>query len=89
VLRKTLPPVFCAVGLIEERFSITFSNGRKFSKFIAGVEREGYYGLRERATVVARITLAEELAHFYKKIWPREVAKTWGLTWVAKTGARR
>lgn len=56
-----------------------FSNGHKFNTFIAGVRKDDD-GWRERATVVSRITLAEEVAYFYKKIWPREVAKNWGLT---------
>jgi hypothetical protein len=41
------------------------------------------------ATVVSQVTVAEEVAIFYKKIWPREVARSWGLTLVAKTGAMR
>jgi len=36
--------------------------------------------------VISRITLAEEVAIFYKKIPWCTVAKSWGLTW--SSGAR-
>jgi hypothetical protein len=63
---------------LGERVSITFSNRREFNTFIAGV-RESYHGWRERATLVSRITLADEVAIFYKKIWTREGGQELGI----------
>jgi hypothetical protein len=56
---KTLHPYFEHLGLIEQGFSITFFNERSLKNLRqAGVER----------TIISRITLAEEVAIFYKKV---------------------
>ncbi len=68
-LLTILPPNFAHLALIQGCFNITFCNERSAASFL---------GWCRRATVISRITLAQEVAIFYKKV-AREMG---GQMWV-------